>query len=86
MTLTEQIQKQLSTLPPEKQSQVLDFVTFLQERTRSADSVAEDPKRQERLKKAFETLTELGTFANRNDPVDWQRQMRKDRPVPGREV
>jgi hypothetical protein len=29
MTLVEQIQRQISQLPPEKQSEVLDFVTFL---------------------------------------------------------
>jgi hypothetical protein len=85
MTLTEQLQKQLGVLPPEKQSEVLDFVTFLQERTRSEGSVFEDSKRRERLKKAFETLATLGAFAYINDPVDWQRQMRKDRPFPGRE-
>lgn len=32
MTLLEQIQDQLRQLPPEKQSEVLDFVTFLQQR------------------------------------------------------
>jgi len=32
MTLLEQIEKQLSTLPPEKQSEVLDFIAFLQQR------------------------------------------------------
>jgi hypothetical protein len=85
MTLAEQIQKQLCALPPEKQSEVLDFVTFLQERMRSKGSVSEDSNRRERLKKAFETLAALGTFADINDPVDWQRQMRKDRPLPGRE-
>ena len=85
MTLTEQIQKQLDMLPPEKQSKVLDFVTFLQGRMRSEGSVSEDSKRRERLKTAFETLAALGTFAEINDPVDWQRQMRKDRPLPGRE-
>jgi hypothetical protein len=86
MTLTERIQKQLGALPPEKQSEVLDFVTFLKERTRSEGSVFEDSKRRERMKKAFETLAALGTFADINDPVDWQRQMRKDRPLPGRKA
>jgi hypothetical protein len=86
MTLAEQIQKQLCALPPEKKSEVLDFVSFLQERTRSEGSIAADLKRRERLKKAFETLAALGTFADINDPVDWQRQMRKDRPLPGREA
>ena len=33
MTLLEQIQDRLRRLPPEKQSEVLDFVTFLQQRT-----------------------------------------------------
>lgn len=32
MTLLEQIQDQLRRLPPEKQSEVLDFVSFLQQR------------------------------------------------------
>jgi len=30
MTLAEQIQKYVNQLPPEKQSEVLDFVAFLQ--------------------------------------------------------
>ncbi|MBI3165936.1 MAG: DUF2281 domain-containing protein [Chloroflexi bacterium] len=29
MTLLEQIEKQLSALPPEKQEEVLDFISFL---------------------------------------------------------
>jgi hypothetical protein len=32
MTLVEQIQQQVNLLPPEKQNEVLDFVTFLRER------------------------------------------------------
>lgn len=31
MTLLEQIQQQLHQLPPDKQSEVLDFVTFLRQ-------------------------------------------------------
>ena len=85
MTLAEQIQQQLSTLSPEKQSEVLDFVTFLQGRAQSAQTAFAEEKRKKRLKKAFETLAELGTFADITDPVEWQRQIRKDRPLPGRE-
>jgi lysozyme family protein len=33
MTLLELIQDRLRRLPPEKQSEVLDYVTFLQQRT-----------------------------------------------------
>ena len=85
MTLLEQIEKQLNILPPEKQNEVLDFITFLQQRAQSARSVSADDERRKRLKKAFETLAEMGTFADITDPVEWQRQIRKDRPLPGRE-
>jgi len=33
MTLAEEIRKQLESLPPEKQSEVLDFIEFLQQRS-----------------------------------------------------
>ncbi|MCI0610865.1 MAG: DUF2281 domain-containing protein [Anaerolineae bacterium] len=33
MTLLEQIQKELLRLPPEKQSEALDFIRFLQKRS-----------------------------------------------------
>ncbi len=86
MTLMEQIQEQMKQLPPEKQGEVLDFVTFLQQKVHSAQSVSAEAERKKRLKKAFETLAELGTFADIADPVEWQRQIRKDRPLPGREA
>ncbi|NPV87415.1 MAG: DUF2281 domain-containing protein [Anaerolineae bacterium] len=35
MTLLDQIQQRLSQLPPDKQKEVLDFVTFLQRSTSS---------------------------------------------------
>jgi len=85
VTLLEQIEKQLSILPPEKQNEVLDFITFLQQRAQSAHTATAEDERRKRLKKAFETLAEMGTFADITDPVEWQRQIRKDRPLPGRD-
>lgn len=85
MTLAEQIQKQLFQLPPDKQLEALDFITFLQERVHSTQPVSGGTERKERLRKAFATLAKLGTFAGIPDPVEWQRQIRKDRPLPGRE-
>ncbi len=85
MTLLEQIEKQLSVLPPEKQIEALDFITFLQQRAQSARTASAEEESRKRLRKAFETLAELGTFADIADPVEWQRQIRKDRPLPGRD-
>ena len=86
MTLMEEIELRLNRLPPEKQSEVLDFITFLQERVRVTRSDTTQAKRKQRLKKAFATLAELGTFTDIIDPVEWQRQIRKDRPLPGRDA
>ena len=34
---------------------------------------------------SLKKLAELGTFSEIEDPVAWQREIRKDRPLPGRE-
>ena len=85
MTLLEQIEEQLRVLPPEKQEEVLDFITFLQQRMQATRSASPDEERGTRIKAALQQLAELGTFADIKDPVEWQRQIRKDRPLPGRE-
>lgn len=85
MALIEQIEKQLNILPPEKQNEVLDFILFLQQRAPSAPSpmVAEE-ERSQRIRAALQTLAELKTFASISDPVAWQKEIRQDRPLPGR--
>ena len=85
MTLLEQIEKEVRVLPPEKQAEVLDFITFLQQRIQATRSETAEAERRKRLKKAFQTLAEMRTFSEITDPVEWQRQIRKDRPLPGRE-
>ena len=85
MTLAEQIQYQLNDLPPEKQIEVLDFIAFLRQRAQAARSAFAEEERGKRIKEALQALAELGTFADIKDPVEWQRQIRKDRPLPGRE-
>ena len=86
MTLAEQIQNQLRQLPPDKQSEVLDFITFLQERVRASQSAYAEAERGQRIKAALQKLAELNTFADIKDPVEWQRQIRKDRHLPGRDA
>ncbi len=33
----------------------------------------------------FQALADSGAFAEIEDPVEWQREIRKDRPLPGRD-
>jgi hypothetical protein len=37
-----------------------------------------------RRKEAFEKLRQLNPFREIEDPVAWQKEIRKDRPLPGR--
>lgn len=36
------------------------------------------------IQKAFKELQEIGAFKSIKDPVAWQREIREDRPLPGR--
>ena len=49
------------------------------------DSRPVDKERSAKLAKTFEKLSELGAFSEIEDPVEWQREIRKDRPLPGRD-
>ncbi len=70
MTLLEQIEKQLSVLPPEKQSEVLDFIAFLQQRVNALP-----PEKQRSLKKH----TAFGSWKNRNiDAIKYQQNLRAE--------
>ena len=84
MALFDQIEKQLTQLPPEKQNEVLDFILFLRQRLQSAPAMT-DAERGQRIKAAFQTLAKLNTFGDIEDPVAWQKQIRQDRPLPGRD-
>ena len=84
MTLMEQIEKQIRQLPPESQREVLDFVTFLQLRPRQPLAQVSADNRQQRIKKSLTQLAKMKTFADITDPVEWQKQIRKDRSLPGR--
>jgi hypothetical protein len=44
-----------------------------------------DAERGRRMAAALRKLAEMNAFAEITDPVAWQREIRKDRPLPGRE-
>jgi hypothetical protein len=70
MTLTEQIEKQLKTLPPEKQGEVLDFISFLQQR-----AALSQPAKRPSLK----NHPAFGSWKNRKiDAVKYQQDLRAE--------
>jgi len=70
MTLLEQIEKQLSALPHEKQNEVLDFITFLQQRV----SASQHAKRS-----ALKKHAAFGSWKNRKiDAIKYQQNIRAE--------
>ena len=41
---------------------------------------------QKSIVELFQALADSGAFADIEDPVAWQREQRKDRPLPGRDI
>lgn len=54
-------------------------VTILDEPNRMAD-------RGRRMAEALENLVAADAFSEISDPSEWQREIRKDRPLPGRDI
>jgi hypothetical protein len=42
-------------------------------------------RRSQQLANILKNLSKLDPFRDIEDPVEWQREIRKDRPLPGRE-
>lgn len=40
---------------------------------------------RKRIQELLKQLQEIGAYKDIKDPVAWQREIRKDRPLPGRE-
>lgn len=69
MTLLEQLEQELSQLPPEKQSEVLDFAMFL----RQQQAETQPTKRPLRTHPAF------GVWRTRNiDALQYQQELRAE--------
>ncbi len=53
-------------------------------------TIVEEPvpiaERRRRMAAALEALAARDPFSKISDPSEWQREIRKDRPLPGREV
>ena len=54
-------------------------VTILDEPDQTAN-------RRKRMAEALEKLAASDAFSEISDPSEWQREIRKDRPLPGRDV
>lgn len=88
-TLTQRLLEEFETLPNSLQQEALHYIEYLQ--TKVASRQAEAPKQDgepngAKLARLMEEIARRGTaFQEITDPAAWQREIRKDRPLPGRE-
>ena len=84
--ITRQILEVMENLPPEMQAEALDFVCFLKTKLIKTEAAALEQEPNGR--KAAAIMSEIaarGTaFQGIEDPVAWQKDMRQDRQLPGR--
>ena len=50
------------------------------------DGLDQMANRRKRMAEALEKLAASDAFSEISDPVEWQREIRKDRPLSGRDV
>ncbi len=85
-TITQQIYENVGNLPREMQEETLDFVQFLKIKlSNSKLKPKESQPNGTKLAQLMEEASRKNLFTDIKDPNAWQREMRKDRHLPGRE-
>lgn len=82
MKLEQTIQQHVEKLPLSLQGEVLDYVLYLEQKNRQHST--DDKQRRIKLSSTLERLVALNPFPDAS-PAAWEREQRKDHPMPGRE-
>jgi hypothetical protein len=84
MNTAEIIFHHVEQFPEPVQSEVLDFVLFMQQKTALITNNTTDGRRN-KLRESMLRLQQLQVFSEIDNPVKWQHDIRADRHLPGRE-
>lgn len=82
MKLDQAIQQHLEKLTLPLQSEVLDYVLYLEQKT--AKQPPTDSERRKSLARALEKAAAINPYAE-VDPTVWVREQRDERALPGRD-
>ncbi|MBF0191741.1 MAG: hypothetical protein HQL99_11480 [Magnetococcales bacterium] len=88
MNTLETITRHVVRLPEPLRVELLHYVLFLEQRiaTEEQTVVSSSEERRRLLAEALDAAARLHPFRDLPDPVVWQRETRRDRPLPGREA
>jgi hypothetical protein len=84
MNTAEIIFHHVEQFPETVQSEVLDFVLFLQHKSNLYSKITIDERRH-KLREAMRCLQQANVYSEIDNPVNWQRDIRADRHLPVRE-
>lgn len=80
------LHREIDTLDPADMAQVLDFIGYLKGRAVKLHKRQKtEVERQAIIEKALTALQQSNAFSDISDPAEWQREIRKDRPLLGRD-
>ncbi|MCC5898443.1 MAG: DUF2281 domain-containing protein [Phormidium sp. BM_Day4_Bin.17] len=84
-SILQTLQQHAAALPPTLQAELLNYAIYLTQKAlnNAAPSSARKQKR-ERLSEALAQAAALNPYGDIADPVAWQDEQRRDRPLPGR--
>ena len=80
------LSREIQNLNPQQAREVLRYVGYVKSLsdTDKTEVQTSQTNRRQAILDGFRKLRELGTFDAIDDPAEWQRNIRKDRPLPGR--
>lgn len=84
--LQQQILEDLDTLPEALQAEILDFVQFLKAKVARHPQKTVAAPNGEAIARIFERMAARNALSSIKDPSAWQREIRQDRSLPGRDA
>ena len=85
-TTAKQILKYVEKLPDEMQKEALDFIHCLKKQSGNDEKKPEKVEPSgTRLARLMQEVSSKNLFSHIKDPTVWQRAIRKDSPLPGRD-
>ena len=87
MNTLDVIAEHAARFPESLKVELLHYTLFLEQKLNNPIHTSRliESERRQLLRDSLEAAVQVNPFREIADPVAWQREMRRDRPLPGRE-
>ena len=87
MNTLEVIAEHAAHFPESLKVELLHYTLFLEQKINNPIYTSQpiEPERRQLLQDKLEAAIRVNPFRDIADPLSWQREIRQDRPLPGRE-